>query len=79
MNTDTDNVVVGKKQILREMKNGRVTEIRIAVDVELDYAETMKSEARRFGVPYVISSTMRELADEFGIDVPTGAVGKLAD
>lgn len=79
MNSVIDNVVVGKKQILREMKNGRIAEVRIAVDVEADYAESIKAEARRFAVPYVIDGTMKELAELYGVEVPTGAVGKLVE
>lgn len=77
MNSDIDSFVVGKKQILRELRSGNVAEIRIAQDVDTDYMETLKTQARTFDAPYLIRGTMRELADEFGVDVPTGAVAKL--
>ena len=79
MDSKKSRVVVGKKQILRELKNANITEIRIAEDVEAEYAESIKAEARRHNVGYVIRGTMRQLADEYGVDVPTGAVGTLAD
>ncbi len=75
MDNELGSVVVGKKQILRELKNHNIAEIRIAEDVDAEYADCIKAEARRADVPYAIRGTMRQLADEYGVDVPTGAVG----
>ena len=74
MDNELGSVVVGKKQILRELKNHNIAEIRIAEDVDAEYADCIKAEARA-DVPYAVRGTMRQIADEYGVDVPTGAVG----
>ena len=75
MNSDYHNVVVGKKQVLRELKCGNISEIRIAVDCDADYIGLLVAEARKSNATYLMRGTMREIADEFGIDVPSGVVG----
>mgnify|MGYP001039125479 FL=1 len=75
MNNDYHNVVVGKKQVLRELKCGKIAEMRIAVDCDADYTKLLIAEARKHNVKYLLSGTMREIADEYGIDVPCGVVG----
>ena len=75
MNNDYHNVVVGKKQVLRELKCGKIAEMRIAVDCDADYTKLLIAEARKHNVKYLLSGTMREIADESGIDVPCGVVG----
>lgn len=76
---DKENIqfVIGKKQILREMKNGNIAEIIIAADVDKDYVASITEFARKHNVPFVVGSSMKELSENFDIDVPCGAVGKL--
>ncbi len=71
------DVVVGKRQILRELKRGNVAEIRIAADAETEYITELIETAKKNGVSYRICSTMNKLAAEYGIEVPSGAVGVL--
>ena len=71
------NVVIGKRQILRELKKNNVAEITIAVDAETQYIASLIEVAKLHGVPYRLSGTMNEISADFGIQVPSGAVGVL--
>lgn len=77
MANNAENVVVGKRQILRELKNGNVAEIRIAADAETDYITALIEVAKKHSVNYRICSTMSSIAADYGIEVPSGAVGVL--
>lgn len=77
MANDKLQVVIGKRQILREMKNNNVAEIRIAADAEQQYIYSLIDAATESKVKYSISGTMSGYASEYGIDVPTGAIGIL--
>ena len=76
---DKDNLqfVIGKKQVLREMKNGNLVEIIIADDADNDYIAILTEFARKHNVPFLVGSSMKELSSNFDIDVPCGVVGKL--
>lgn len=67
--------VVGKKQILRFTKENELKMIQIATDAEQDYVKSITTVAKLHNVKVVISKTMQEIAAEYGIDVPCGAVG----
>lgn len=71
------NVVIGKRQILREIKKNNIAEIQIATDAETKYIEELIDVAKQNNVPYVICSTMNEISARHGIDVPSGAIGVL--
>ena len=71
------NVVIGKRQILRELKKNNVVEITIATDAETQYIAALIEVAKEHGVPYKLRSTMNEISAEYGIQVPSGAVGVL--
>lgn len=77
METQNHSVVIGKKQILKELKSGNVQEIIIAVDAETEYVNLLVSAAREHSVNYLMRGTMAEIAASYGIDVPSGAVGVL--
>lgn len=77
METQNHPVVIGKKQILKELKSGNVQEIIIAVDAEAEYVNLLVSAAREHSVNYLMRGTMAEIAASYGIDVPSGAVGVL--
>lgn len=79
MTNGIDGVVVGKRQILRELKNNNIAEIRIACDAETKYIGELIAVAKQHNVRYVIASTMDEIAAQYGIEVPSGAVGVLAN
>ena len=71
------NVVIGRRQILRELKKNNIAEITIATDAETQYIASLIEVAKSYGVPYKISGAMSEISAEYGIDVPSGAVGVL--
>ena len=71
------DVVIGKRQILREAKKGNIEEIRIASDAEQDYILSLIDIAREYDVKYRICLTRDEFSAQYGIAVPTGAVGLL--
>ena len=77
MANDTQNVVIGKRQILRELKGGNLAEIRIASDAETAYITQLIEAAKSGNVAYRICSTMHQIAADYGIEVPCGAVGVL--
>lgn len=71
------NVVIGKRQILREIKKNNIAEIQIATDAEQQYITSLIDVAQKNNVKYVIRSTMDEISALYGIDVPSGAIGVL--
>lgn len=71
------NVVIGKRQILRELKNGNIALVVIASDAEEHYISSLTCAANENGVEYSIQGSMDEIAHMYGIKVPTGAIGKL--
>lgn len=77
MANDVQTVVIGKRQIMRELKKGNITEIRIAADAETAYITELIDAAKKNGVNYRICSTMHDIAREYNIEVPSGAVGIL--
>ena len=79
MANNTKNVVIGKRQILREIKNGNIFEIRIAADAETQYITALIEVAKKNGIDYRICSTMNQIAADYGIEVPSGAVGVLKE
>lgn len=77
MANGTQNVVVGKRQILRELHRDNLAEIYIAADAETKYITELIEVAKKNNVSYRIGSSMGQIAAEHGIDVPCGAVGVL--
>ena len=77
MAQDRLNVVIGKRQILREVKKDNIVEIRIAADAEQEYIHSLIELAKQYDVKYLICGSMNEFSAKYGIDVPTGAIGLL--
>ena len=77
MANSMSNVVVGRRQILRELKKGNVAEIIIAADAEASYIASIIDAAKLAGVSYKLHGTMSEISQNYRIDVPSGAVGVL--
>ncbi len=71
------NVVIGKRQILREAKKNNVVEIKIAANAEQDYIHSLIDIAKQYEIKYSICGSMAEFSEMFCIDVPTGAIGML--
>ena len=77
MASDKLNVVIGKRQILREAKKNNIIEIKIASDAEQEYIHSLIELAKLYEIKYFICGSMQEFAEQYGIDVPTGAIGLL--
>lgn len=77
MANDGIQVVIGRRQILREAKKGNVAEIRIAANAEQQYIHSLIDIAKQYGIKYFISGTMEEYSAYYGIDVPSGSIGVL--
>ena len=71
------SVVIGRRQILRELKKNNVAEIIIAVDAEASYIAGLIEVAKQNGIAYKLHGTMSEISAEYHIDVPSGAIGVL--
>lgn len=79
MDNNDKKVIVGKKQILRLLKENHIKSIRIATDAQDEYVRSIREEAVRHNVKVVAEGSMEEIARCYGIDVPSGAVGFLKD
>ena len=79
MDYDKNKVVVGKKQILRCLAENNLKNIRIATDADKEYVQTIVHYAKLHNVSVERYGTMEQIAAEFGIDVPSGAVADLKD
>jgi len=77
MSDSAQKIVVGKRQIQRELKNGNVAEIIIASNAEHIYIASLINEAKKYGVKYSIKGSMNDIGVACGVEVPTGAVGIL--
>ena len=77
MANSMSGVVIGRRQILRELKKNNVAEIVIAVDAEAQYIANLIEVAKQAGVTYKLHGTMNEISAQYHIDVPSGAVGIL--
>ena len=79
MDNNDKKVIVGKKQILRLLKENHIKSIRIATDAQDEYVRSIREEALRHNVKVVAEGSMEEIARCYGIDAPSGAVGFLKD
>ena len=77
MASSMSNVVIGRRQILRELKKNNVAEIIIATDAEASYIASIIDVAKQAAVPYRLHGTMNEISQHYNIEVPSGAVGVL--
>ena len=77
MANSMNGVVIGRRQILRELKKNNVAEIVIATDAEAQYISSLIEVAKQCGVAYKLNGTMSEISAQYHIDVPSGAVGIL--
>ncbi len=79
MANNNKRVVIGKRQILRGIKDGTIQEIVIAADAEQEYIESLIIVAKQNKIKYSINGTMQEISLAHGIDVPSGSVGLLKE
>lgn len=77
MNKDEICYVVGLKQVVRELKNNNVSKIILAEDADDDYKSTIHAAVNNSGVELISTSTRNEIAERYGIEVPSAVVGTL--
>ena len=77
MANSNGSVVIGRRQILRELKKNNIAEIVIATDAEADYIASLIEVAKQADVKYSLRGTMGEISARYNIDVPSGAIGVL--
>ena len=70
-------VVIGQRQVLRELKNDSLEKILLATDADANYSETILNAAKKAGVQVSVASTSQQIADEYGVKVKSAVVGFL--
>lgn len=74
---ETENKVVGLKQVLRAMQNGTAQKVYVAADVEQHIKRDIEQKAAAFHVPLEIYSSMKDLGQVCKIDVKAACVAIL--
>ncbi|MBP2078975.1 50S ribosomal protein L7ae-like protein [Oceanobacillus polygoni] len=67
-------IIVGKKQTLKAMKNGEVSEVYIAEDADKQLTQEVVSLAIEQDIPYQHVDSMKKLGVACGIKVGAAAV-----
>lgn len=67
-------LIIGTKQTLKAMKNGEVSEVYIAQDADQHITDTIKEEAEKLNIPFVIVDSKKKLGLACKIDVDASAV-----
>ena len=60
MDNNDKKVIVGKKQILRLLKENHIKSIRIATDAQDEYVRSIREEALRHNVKVVAEGSMED-------------------
>ncbi|MCM1043815.1 MAG: ribosomal L7Ae/L30e/S12e/Gadd45 family protein [Corallococcus sp.] len=76
-NKSNSHVVIGLRQVLRELKVGNVVSIVMATDADKDYKRSVLSAAKEQGVAVTQRGTSESIAAEYGIEVKSAVVGFL--
>lgn len=71
------DVVVGQRQVVRELKQLNVRKIILATDADVTYKKNILEYAATYNVPVESSATSIELAERYGIEVKSAVVGIL--
>ena len=79
MANDSLKVVIGKRQIVRELKNDNIAEIKIAANAEQAYIHSLIEIAKQNEVKYSICGSMEEFASHFWYRRSVGAIGILKE
>ncbi|MBB5174992.1 50S ribosomal protein L7ae-like protein [Texcoconibacillus texcoconensis] len=69
-----DQKLVGTKQTLKALEDGKVTEVVVAEDIDEQVKQKIFSSANRRGVPIVTVDSMKKLGKACGIDVGAATV-----
>ena len=63
------NVIIGTKQTVKALKNGKATELIVAKDAEARVTAKAVELARELNIPVTYVDSMKELGKACGIDV----------
>lgn len=74
---NSEKRVVGMKQVVRELKAGRLAKAYVANDADTFLYQRVVSAAEAAGVPVVRVGTMKELGQASGVAVNAAAAGIL--
>ena len=75
--SDAGNRVVGAKQVIRALEEGRVSEAWVAKDADLTLTQRVVDRCYRANIPCREIASMRELGRLCGIDVKAAAAALL--
>ena len=67
-------IIIGTKQTVKALKEGKVQEIFVATDAEPKVTGKIVEEALRFNVPVQYVDSMKKLGKACGIEVGAAAV-----
>lgn len=73
--TACERKVVGTKQVLRGLKNGTISRVYVANDVDTFLYQQVIRAAEAAGVTAVRVASMKELGEACGVQVDTAAAG----
>ncbi len=68
------NVIIGTKQTVKALKNGKATELIVAKDAEARVTAKAVELARELNIPVTYVDSMKELGKACGIDVGAATV-----
>ena len=68
------NVIIGTKQAVKALKNGKATELIVAKDAEARVTAKAVELARELNIPVTYVDSMKELGKACGIDVGAATV-----
>lgn len=68
-------VVLGKRQVTKEAKAGRLKEIWLATDADENYKKEIKMLAKEKKIKIFSNNTAQEFAKKYQLDVKCGVVG----
>ncbi|MFT8872734.1 MAG: 50S ribosomal protein L7ae-like protein [Sporolactobacillus sp.] len=69
-----DHLIIGTKQALKAMKEGRVEEVIIAEDADVRVTNKVLTLAEEVDVPVSVVGSMKKLGQACGIEVGASAV-----
>ncbi|WP_010652101.1 ribosomal L7Ae/L30e/S12e/Gadd45 family protein [Oceanobacillus massiliensis] len=67
-------IIIGTKQTLKSMKNGKISEVVIADDADKQITHKVVSLAIELGIPYQHVNSMKKLGAACGIEVGAAVV-----
>lgn len=71
------DVVVGQRQVMRQLKQQNISKILLACDAEESYKQSIIDSAKAHNVPISIVGTSHDIATTYEIEVKSAVVGVL--